>query len=172
MQRVRLIAAAKNIRTEEINVHLKVKPEWFLTKISSYGQVPVIEHEGRVIRESIIAFGEFLTYFRVLNNCAKDEFKSQPLIPLVGRPSPVDYVDEVFPGKSLWPTDPYQKALDRLLLNDFGNQVCYTSSMLCYVPAACTCIWLCLITLNSLHLGSRVFSLNKVVTVRSYIFKP
>lgn len=98
MQRVRLIAAAKNIRTEEINVHLKVKPEWFLTKISSYGQVPVIEHEGRVIRESIIAFGEFLTYFRVLNNCAKDEFKSQPLIPLVGRPSPVDYVDEVFPG--------------------------------------------------------------------------
>ena len=35
----------------------------------------------------------------------------------------VDYVDEVFPGKSLWPTDPYHKALGKLLLNDFGSEV-------------------------------------------------
>ena len=60
MQRVRLIAAAKKIRTEEINIHLKVKPEWYLEKINAVGKVPVIEHEGRVIRESLIAFGESL----------------------------------------------------------------------------------------------------------------
>ena len=57
---MRLIAAAKNIRTEEINIHLKVKPEWYLAKINPYGQVPTIEHEGKLIRESAIAFGEYL----------------------------------------------------------------------------------------------------------------
>ena len=36
-----------------------------------------------------------------------------------------DYIDEVFGGKSLWPTDPYQKAVQQLLVNDFGNKVYY-----------------------------------------------
>lgn len=57
-QRVRLILAAKNIPSEEVNIHLKVKPEWFLSRINPYGQVPVLEHEGKLIRESLIAFGE------------------------------------------------------------------------------------------------------------------
>ena len=35
----------------------------------------------------------------------------------------VDYIDVVFGGKSLWPTDPYQKAVQQLLVNDFGNKV-------------------------------------------------
>ena len=35
-----------------------------------------------------------------------------------------DYIDEVFGGKSLWPTDPYHKALGKLLLTEFGNKVC------------------------------------------------
>ena len=60
LQRVRLIVAAKNIPAEEINVHLQVKPEWFLEKINPYGKVPVVEHEGKVIRESLIAFGKYL----------------------------------------------------------------------------------------------------------------
>ena len=35
-----------------------------------------------------------------------------------------DYVDEVFGDKSLWPTDPYQKALGKLLVSNFGDEVC------------------------------------------------
>ena len=35
-----------------------------------------------------------------------------------------DYVDEVFGDKSLWPTNPYQKALGKLLVSNFGNEVC------------------------------------------------
>ena len=58
-QRVRLILAAKGIANEEINIHLKLKPEWFLSKINPYGLVPVIEHDGHLIRESRIAFGTY-----------------------------------------------------------------------------------------------------------------
>ena len=64
LQRVRLIAAAKNIPTEEINIHLKVKPDWFVSEINPYGKVPVIEHEGKLIRESLIAFGKYLLVIR------------------------------------------------------------------------------------------------------------
>ncbi len=35
-----------------------------------------------------------------------------------------DYVDKVFGGKSLWPTNPYEKAQEELLVDGFGNQVC------------------------------------------------
>ena len=58
LQRVRLLVAAKNIPNEEINIHLKQKPDWFLDKINPFGLVPVIEHEGHLIRESLIAFGK------------------------------------------------------------------------------------------------------------------
>ena len=34
-----------------------------------------------------------------------------------------DYLDTVFGGPSLWPTDPYKKAVDQLLLEDFGSKV-------------------------------------------------
>lgn len=54
---MRLIVAAKKIPNEEINIHLKQKPEWFVSKINPFGQVPVIEHEGHLIRESTVAFG-------------------------------------------------------------------------------------------------------------------
>ena len=67
LQRVRLIVAAKNIPAEEINVHLKVKPDWFVPKINPYGKVPVIEHEGKLIRESLIAFGKYLLVVRSRN---------------------------------------------------------------------------------------------------------
>ena len=58
MQRTRLIACAKGVPTEIINIHLKVKPDWFVKKINPHGKVPVIEHEGHIIRESLINFGE------------------------------------------------------------------------------------------------------------------
>ena len=62
MQRIRLIAAAKNIPTQEINIHLKVKPDWFIPKITPFGQVPVIEHEGKLLRESAVGFGKDSLY--------------------------------------------------------------------------------------------------------------
>jgi glutathione S-transferase len=88
-QRVRLIVAAKNIPHEEVNIHLKQKPEWFLSQINPHGLVPVIDHNGHLIRESRIAF---------------------------------DYVDAAFEGPSLWPADPYKRALDQLLVEDFGSK--------------------------------------------------
>lgn len=36
-----------------------------------------------------------------------------------------DYIDEVFEGPSLWPSDPYKKAVDRLILEEFGSKVCF-----------------------------------------------
>lgn len=59
LQRVRLIVAALDVPVEYIDVHLKDKPVWYIPKINPYGQVPVVEHEGRLIRESLIGFGEF-----------------------------------------------------------------------------------------------------------------
>ena len=56
---MRLIVAHKNISVEYIDIHLKDKPEWFIPKINPHGQVPVIEHKGKLIRESAIAFGEW-----------------------------------------------------------------------------------------------------------------
>jgi glutathione S-transferase len=88
-QRVRLIAAAKSIPNEEVNIHLKLKPEWFPSQINPHGQVPVIEHNGHLIRESRIAF---------------------------------DYIDAAFGGPSLWPADPYKRAMDQLLVDDFGSK--------------------------------------------------
>ena len=41
----------------------------------------------------------------------------------------IDYVDEVFGGESAWPTDPYLKAVDRLFVNDFGNDVSHQSCL-------------------------------------------
>ena len=58
---MRLIAAAKGISTEEINIHLKMKPDWYLSKINSVGKVPTIQLlDGRVIRESLVAAGRFV----------------------------------------------------------------------------------------------------------------
>ena len=57
-QRVRLIVAALDVPVEYIDVNLKDKPVWYIPKINPHGQVPVVEHEGKLIRESLIGFGE------------------------------------------------------------------------------------------------------------------
>ncbi len=53
-----MIAYSKDVPFEEINIHLKVKPDWFVEKINPYGKVPIVEHEGHIIRESLIDFGK------------------------------------------------------------------------------------------------------------------
>ncbi|XP_003382979.1 PREDICTED: glutathione S-transferase omega-1-like [Amphimedon queenslandica] len=55
-QRARLIAAFKGVKHEIINVHLKEKPQWYLDDINPYGLVPTIEHNGHLIRESLVTF--------------------------------------------------------------------------------------------------------------------
>ena len=55
---MRLVVAVLDIPVEYIDVHLKDKPVWYIPKINPHGQVPVVEHEGKLIRESIIGFGE------------------------------------------------------------------------------------------------------------------
>ena len=57
-QRARLAAEANNIPYEVIDIHLKKKPQWFLTEISAVGKVPVIEHDGHIIPESLVIFSE------------------------------------------------------------------------------------------------------------------
>ena len=55
---MKLVVAAKGVKAELINVHLKDKPQWYLEKINPYGKVPTVEHNGHLIRESRIGFGE------------------------------------------------------------------------------------------------------------------
>ncbi|CAI2349713.1 unnamed protein product [Caenorhabditis sp. 36 PRJEB53466] len=83
-QRALIYAAAKNIPTEVINIHLKEKPEWYFSKHYK-GQVPALEHdEGRkhVIESAVIP----------------------------------EYLDDLFPETRILPTDPYEKAQQKLLL--------------------------------------------------------
>ena len=56
---MRLVVAHLDIPVEYIDIHLKDKPVWYIPKINPHGQVPVVEHEGKLIRESIIGFGEY-----------------------------------------------------------------------------------------------------------------
>ncbi len=111
-QRVRLLAAHKGIKTEEINIHLKVKPDWYLAKVNPVGKVPTIEHNGHYIPESLIAFGECTLYLILV-------ILFIHLIVVF-----LEYIDEVFGDTSVWPKDPYLKAKDRLFVNDFDNKVC------------------------------------------------
>lgn len=88
---------------------LKEKPEWFLKEINPFGLVPVIEHNGHIIRESSISFGKYNS----LSVCAE----------YIDTVCYTDYIDEVFGEHKLWPTDPYKKAQGKLILNDFGEKV-------------------------------------------------
>ena len=40
----------------------------------------------------------------------------------------IDYIDEVFGDKSLWPSKPNPKAQSRILVTDFGDKVIYIMS--------------------------------------------
>ncbi|RUS88874.1 hypothetical protein EGW08_003313 [Elysia chlorotica] len=53
-QRARLIAAAKGISHDIVNIDLNNKPDWFFD-LNPYGEVPVVLHNGRHVYESLIA---------------------------------------------------------------------------------------------------------------------
>jgi glutathione S-transferase len=50
-ERTRLVLAHNNIPHEVINIHLKDKPEWFLTK-NPQGTVPALEIDDKIVYES------------------------------------------------------------------------------------------------------------------------
>ncbi|XP_071959693.1 glutathione S-transferase omega-1-like isoform X2 [Antedon mediterranea] len=52
-QRARLVAEAKGLDYEVINCNLKKKPEWLLER-NPNGQVPALEHDEKVLYESLI----------------------------------------------------------------------------------------------------------------------
>ncbi|ESO06641.1 hypothetical protein HELRODRAFT_151008, partial [Helobdella robusta] len=52
-QRARMILKYYNVPHEIVNINLKDKPAWFLQKNAS-GTVPVLEHNERIITESVI----------------------------------------------------------------------------------------------------------------------
>ena len=41
----------------------------------------------------------------------------------------VDYIDDVFGEKKLWPSDPYARAQSSLILDAFGNKVSLSPSI-------------------------------------------
>jgi glutathione S-transferase len=55
-QRAILAAAYTGVKHEVVFVHLKDKPQWFVDEINPFGKTPVIEHDGHLIRESLVTF--------------------------------------------------------------------------------------------------------------------
>jgi glutathione S-transferase len=69
-QRTRMLLLLKRIPFEVVEIDIsKKRPDWFL-KINPKGQVPVIEHEGRVLNESSI-----------INEYLEEVFPELPLMP-------------------------------------------------------------------------------------------
>jgi len=54
-ERVMLTLSLKKIPHEVVNINLKNKPEWFTSEVSPLGKVPVLEKNGKFVRESMIA---------------------------------------------------------------------------------------------------------------------
>jgi glutathione S-transferase len=52
--RTRLVLSHKQLPFELVEVDLKNKPAWFDAKLSGYGKVPAIEHDGQHLWESAI----------------------------------------------------------------------------------------------------------------------
>lgn len=92
-QRIHIVLEAKKIPYHTFNINLTDKPEW-LTKYSLLGKVPSL---GLTTE------------------------KGQPFI----HESLViaDYLDEKYPEKRLYPTEPVAKALDRLLIEQFNGVI-------------------------------------------------
>jgi glutathione S-transferase len=82
-------------RYEEINVNLVEKPEWYLEK-NAPGQVPALEWIDRDSKET--------------------RFIPESLIV-------VDYLETIHSEPRLYPTDPYLKAQQRVLVDRFSNVV-------------------------------------------------
>jgi len=53
-QRALLGLQLKQIPFEVVNINLTQKPEWYLEKKNPLGKVPTIEHDGKIIYESLV----------------------------------------------------------------------------------------------------------------------
>ncbi len=82
-QRSRMVLLEKGVDFVFTEIDLNDKPEWFL-KVSPYGKVPVIRHDGAVIWESA-----------VINEYLDEVFPEPPLLPRdpVGRATARVWVD-------------------------------------------------------------------------------
>jgi glutathione S-transferase len=52
--RTRLVLSHKKLPFELVEVELQNKPAWFDAKLSGYGKVPALEHDGQHLWESAI----------------------------------------------------------------------------------------------------------------------
>jgi glutathione S-transferase len=52
--RTRLVLAHKQVPFELVEIDLQNKPAWFSTKVSAYGKVPALEHNGQHLWESAV----------------------------------------------------------------------------------------------------------------------
>lgn len=87
-QRALLVAIAKGIPHDVVNINLKQKPEWIFEK-NPMGKVPTIELNSQdVLYESLVVS---------------------------------DYLDEAHPNRPLQSSDPFRKALDRIMVENFGK---------------------------------------------------
>uniref|UniRef100_A0A023EL34 Putative glutathione s-transferase n=1 Tax=Aedes albopictus TaxID=7160 RepID=A0A023EL34_AEDAL len=93
-QRVHLILDAKNIAYHTIYINLSEKPEWYFDK-NPLGKVPALEVPGK---ENITLYESLVV---------------------------ADYIEEAFPDKQrkLYPSDPFKKAQDRILIERFNGAV-------------------------------------------------
>uniref|UniRef100_A0A914XJB9 Glutathione-dependent dehydroascorbate reductase n=1 Tax=Plectus sambesii TaxID=2011161 RepID=A0A914XJB9_9BILA len=82
-----LYISKKKLPVEVINVNLKEKPDWFVQR-NPLGKVPMIEHDGKVVFESL-----------VVN----------------------EYLDELFPETAILPTDPYERAQQKILVERLSS---------------------------------------------------
>jgi len=92
-ERANLVLAAKKIAHHKLYIDLSEKPEWY-TDYSPLGKVPAIQ----------------LT-----------EVAGQPA--LVESLVIAEYLDEKYPGRKLFPADPLQKALDKILIERLGPAI-------------------------------------------------
>lgn len=82
-QRSRMVLLEKGVTFDFTEIDLDDKPDWFL-KVSPYGKVPVIRHDGAVIWESA-----------VINEYLDEVFPEPPLLPRdpVGRATARVWID-------------------------------------------------------------------------------
>lgn len=93
VQRAKLVLAAKNIPFEEVRINLSDRPEWYLKK-NPVGEVPLLEWIDPDTKQ-VRAIPESLVV--------------------------CDYLENKYPQPALYPTDPYVRAQQQVLVGRFGN---------------------------------------------------
>jgi glutathione S-transferase len=53
-ERAMIALEVKKIPFETVNINLAVKPEWYSSKVNPLSKVPAIEHDGKIIYESLV----------------------------------------------------------------------------------------------------------------------